>query len=562
MARAEKNIKPLIVNLNELAEREGDVSFQKSEDVNPLALLAWTLLFCLWSLPFFFGGRGDFSNSVVKCVFYAAIFGSLIFSFRKKLMAKNESSPSFSAKTFLLFVPLFVYLLFQVVPLPMGLVSLISSNTALAYQKVNSDFAFLSLDPSASLSAFSWLFLFVALYALLLEVPYVARSIKAQHSSRSRKSKTVFFSPVSRQYDEFSEVIHSVLIKVSLLCAVIGVTHLVLQLPALFGIFSFREDFQVTWRAHWPFVNANQLAVMLEVGLMLSCVNFLRERQLKMLSLTHHEDRGLLKSIEALFYSFEKQVLSLGIMLILAIGLVLTMSRAGIILAFLGMTALWIFYKSNPIVMISPIGFVSKTGAGNSTKKEFIKTLCKNLLPPIMIGILVFSFIGEDSTYDLSSRVDETFNPNASAPRSTINKITWNILSRNSIFGVGLNSWASSASEFSTGDTIGWKLDYAHNDYFQLISEIGLLGTTLLLAPILCGMRVFFRLNLSFLAPVQKVYLFGSFLAFLVPALHAVVDFPYHLPLLSLSIGSAFLAFFAISFVFARGKPCVNVIRN
>jgi len=232
-------------------------------------------------------------------------------------------------------------------------------------------------------------------------------------------------------------------------------------------------------------------------------------------------------------------------MFILGIGLILTMSRAGIGLTFLGMSLLWVIYKFNPVVMIAQNE--DKMRRSNLNKNSGINKIIyffKISVFPLLLFSFFLAYLGADVSSRLSSRVDQTVLHGGDASRDSLNKISWSIFNLNPLFGIGLNNWHHAADQFSTDDTVGWHLDYAHNDYLQLLSEIGLVGLFLVMLPMKLAVRNLLFLREIHLGPVRKVFIFGLCLSFLVPALHAFVDFPYHLPILSMGI---FLLFLTIS---------------
>ena len=130
--------------------------------------------------------------------------------------------------------------------------------------------------------------------------------------------------------------------------------------------------------------------------------------------------------------------------------------------------------------------------------------------------------------------------------RSLINAHTWSGISAFFPIGAGLGSYSVAFQRFQTPSLLGF-VEYAHNDYFQLLFETGLAGVIVLLllaaAAVLAG-RSLWRAydDTERRSPALACY-FGA-LAF---AIHACFDFPAHIPsiaiiatlLFSASINSA-----------------------
>ena len=67
--------------------------------------------------------------------------------------------------------------------------------------------------------------------------------------------------------------------------------------------------------------------------------------------------------------------------------------------------------------------------------------------------------------------------------------------------------------------------EYAHNDYVQLLAELGLAGAGILLAMLACGARHLWRQRVW-----RQPHLLFILLALLVTTAHAWVDFQFHNP--------------------------------
>lgn len=526
-------------NFDNLMPIEDDPNFNKEKNdtlLTPLFLrLGWCgsfFILSMYVLPFFFGGRGGLVQGVIKIVLFCVVF--LSYAYPIYLTFKDSESyvlSKLSLRYFLPFVPLLLVFLFQVIPIPLAFLDYLSPEVSLSYKKAGADSGFLTINRNETLSAFSWFFIMAMCLNVCLQLPYVV--MKVGNSLRNSKKKAVLFAPKAREYDFLSEVFQKTLIRVSLFCSVIALSHLAFKSNKLFGIFELFPDYQPSFRAHWPFANANQLAVMLEIGLVLSFSRFLRSRYLKLLTMSSvPKQESIGHYLLHIMHSLERHGKDLLVIFILSLGLILTMSRAGIALTCVALSFLWVYYLINPVQLIM-----------NTAKREdirkigFFKTkIFLSIGLPFLCMVGVLSFLGGDVAYNLSNRVSETYDQVGSAPRWELNYVTSRIFYDNLLFGVGLNCWKYFAPAYATDYLAGWKLDYAHNDIFQFISEIGIVGlissfVSILYFALLLG-KVF-RISLS---SVQKFNIISLCTAFLVPIVHSFFDFPFHLPILSFSI--------------------------
>ncbi len=503
----------------------------------------------LGALPLLFGGRDPYYGSLFKSL----VFGLATVSFIVGAFARDfrpfrflfPNTPRF--KTLSIFLPFCLYLILQLIPLPEAISANLNSFAVSSYQTVGDSFSYLSVDLALSKNGAFWIFSFLILYSMLEGVP-LARGMLGSNKKRSRhlnKVEESRFSPESRSYDVFAEVIQTFLIRLSLVCGILGVVHVVVQAKSFLGIFSFSEYYYPTSRAHFPFVNSNQLAILLEVGLILSFGRLLRDRQLKRLVLRSDQEESMLGMIVNLTSQLEKQAVSVLTVLIIALSLVMTMSRTGIVLSILGLTAVWFAYRLWPVALIpsNKSSMRPKLGRGGTIGRKGgsrVKSHALTLLMPVVFIFLVLFMLGDDSTGRVVGRFDRLYEEGGDVSRELLNGVTFRVFKEAPFLGVGLNSWRMVAPQFAPEDLTGWFLDYAHNDPFQLLSEVGLVGFSLLLLPLCFSIfwvvRFFRDSNLS---SVKKVYLSVTLVSFALPFIHSFVDFPFHSPALSLIIFSA-----------------------
>ena len=105
---------------------------------------------------------------------------------------------------------------------------------------------------------------------------------------------------------------------------------------------------------------------------------------------------------------------------------------------------------------------------------------------------------------------------------------TTHLIAAYPVFGCGLGGYQSAFLQFKTSQP-DFDIDYAHNDYLQYLAELGLLGFTLALAPILLTL---FRLRAARTSPspgirVLSLACAGSAVAI---GIHSLADFNLYVP--------------------------------
>ena len=117
----------------------------------------------------------------------------------------------------------------------------------------------------------------------------------------------------------------------------------------------------------------------------------------------------------------------------------------------------------------------------------------------------------------------------AASSRSLMNTHTWTGIAAFFPVGAGLGSYAVAFQRFQTPSLLGF-VEYAHNDYLQLLFETGLIGVVILMLLAVAaakGARNLWR-SLDNQAPRSPAI--ACFLGALAFAIHACFDFPAHIP--------------------------------
>jgi O-antigen ligase len=541
----------------------------------------YTVTFCLFiavlmTMPLFFGGRSEITASTIKALFFSLFFLRALWltyqKTREKGFSLSGSLTFFPEKDAYLYfsycIPLLLFVSFQVLPLPYPVLSFLAPVSAEAYAKAGAfvaggaGYGYISLNPRDTLAGLTWLLSLSLLGAEFLSCHFKKYGYSSRRRSSSKRSRSsAQFAQSSREFDLYAETLQSSLVYTAFICALIAISHLASGAEQLFGMFAPDVIFQGHSRAHWPFVSPNHLAVVLEIGLILSFVRILRDRQLRGLSIEIREDEPFIKRFSKLVSQWEHQAKDIVICLVIFLALFLSGSRAGIFLSVLALTSLWVFYRMYPVQLI---GARRESRRGGSSRRNSKHTFMRGsgrffqiALFPVLLFFVAFFFMGDRSRNQLASRVETGVNEGLDFGRRQLQGISLQVFSSSPLWGVGVNSWKEKAPAFASDELAPWKLDFAHNEYLHFLSEIGLIGLLCALFPVGIAIRRFAKklhLIYGFSIP-QKFYFFGTLAALLVPLLHSFVDFPLHLPATTLCV-------FAVFVLFARNLSRGEILKD
>lgn len=157
---------------------------------------------------------------------------------------------------------------------------------------------------------------------------------------------------------------------------------------------------------------------------------------------------------------------SSSILIVLIIGLLLTQKRAHLVIMAVSLMLIFITYSQNNTEKIKKV------------IKGFVLSL---LVLFIVISLSNYTEIGRI----LFARILESFNDIAEGQDITSNRTNlwihaWNVFLQNPLFGIG---WGNFNDSIIGAVTVYTKMD-THNIYLQLLSETGIIGTTLILLPL------------------------------------------------------------------------------
>ena len=117
--------------------------------------------------------------------------------------------------------------------------------------------------------------------------------------------------------------------------------------------------------------------------------------------------------------------------------------------------------------------------------------------------------------------------------RSLMNAHTWTGIAAFFPVGAGLGSYAVAFQRFQTPSLLGF-VEYAHNDYLQLLFETGLAGVVILALLAMAAVSVGRNLWRSYDAEAPRSPALACYLGALAFAIHACFDFPAHIPAIAI----------------------------
>ncbi|CAM3171220.1 O-antigen ligase family protein [Rariglobus hedericola] len=207
---------------------------------------------------------------------------------------------------------------------------------------------------------------------------------------------------------------------------------------------------------------------------------------------------------------------------LLGIGVLLTGSRAATLLLM-------------AFTLIAFIGFIVRCTLYRSEGRSpwVITVLCAVFA--LFIGLGAY-FLNTGQAFDRIGQLLESGKSDSSvSSRLLARQATWEMAQDNIVTGWGAGSFRHYFPVYQRNyqeiytypgrPDLKFRWEYAHNDYVQLLAELGLIGAGILLAMLVCGAvhlirkRVYLKPHLMFIV-----------LALVITAAHAWVDFPFQNP--------------------------------
>ncbi len=234
-------------------------------------------------------------------------------------------------------------------------------------------------------------------------------------------------------------------------------------------------------RAHWPFINPNSLATVLNLGLIPFAAIALGS-----------DDRRI-------------KIAAASLSLLIYAGLIATASRGGLLAAFIGLGVLLAFNRHRLTVK----GFAPIAAAG----------LAISALLPILSGTNLWRDVGQLAAAGNPSVVD----------RLSLWRAAWRMMADHLWTGTGPGTFSAYYPAYREPMVDQSAGHFAHFDPLQMGVEMGILAPVICYALMIAVMIRTIRALLATQDDMRRLRIAGPFAALLAVAIHAHIDFPLYL---------------------------------
>ncbi len=370
-----------------------------------------------------------------------------------------------------------LYVLFQLIPLPKALVKVLSPETYAFTESYAPDFAslkFLSLSliPSNGLKA-----------ALAL-LPYFLIGFLTIKTIKTRAQIVRMFS---------------VLFAMGIFEAVYGLLELYSRAPRIL----FYEKVHDMNVVSGTFVNRNHFAGYMEMLIPVSLGLILARGGMPSFSGLEWKDKILRLPDKKAMVGL---LLSLGV-IVMSLSLVLSRSRSGVFILVL----IFVLFLSSSIS--------ARGKKANRKRGTWI------FLISVFIVIMVLSLlIGMDATFERFS-----WDRLQREDRTEIWKPTWDMFVDFPVFGTGMGTFGDLYPMMEFDGEI-FTVSHAHNDYLEYLSELGIIGASLLWGGVIfVFVMCFLKWRKRKESPLRGLGL-GGMIAVFSLMVHGLTDFNFHIP--------------------------------
>ena len=253
------------------------------------------------------------------------------------------------------------------------------------------------------------------------------------------------------------------------------------------------------------FINRNHFAAYLELSLpVLLSILFVR-----LVGFTRKQGTGLPRLAALIQHDAGKILFYILLLAVVVVGLVLSLSRGGIVFGF---TTSILFFVLTAV-----------------SSKRFTRSLAWIVLAMCLFGCGIW--FGARPLIDRFSKISSEFV--AERSRVQLYRDTLNIFFAFPATGSGSSTFLEVFPMFQSFDSPGSFYRYAHNDYFQWVSETGAAGVVILVLFIVAGgIRIRLILDRNGPLPVLQI---GIFCGLLACALHSFIEFGLQIPAVAMT---------------------------
>jgi O-antigen ligase len=311
--------------------------------------------------------------------------------------------------------------------------------------------------------------------------------------------------------------------------AVVGLILSVALFEVLYGFYHFQNHLIWGWHNHYTgirfcgtFINSNHLATFLSMAILVVYGLFLGLREKTPVIKDNSSIFAYLKWISRSEYSDKqfRRLALLPLLFVLAVGLIFTGSRGGMVALVMG------------FVLMALLVWTQRWEKG----QIFI------MVGFMIIALLYSLFLGSGAVL---SRFEDVTDP----ARYQAWKASWAIFREFPLLGSGLSTFGDLFYHYEPVNFNGSYFLYAHNDWLQLLAETGIVGFSL----VVLAWLVFFTHLTQKWRQRRSTWArglgLGGIAALGAGVLHALVDFPFHIPACSLLFASiAAITYLAVSY--------------
>ena len=397
--------------------------------------------------------------------------------------------------------------LVHLVPFPVLWLSYLNPASAEYYRLAGLEWGFIGLSSYHSLLALTW-FISLSVFVFLV---YQANP-ELESSVGDARARSLLFEST----DRFSELIRILIVCAGFFCS-IGAIFLMSDTHYA------QSDYLVTGsqlRISWPFANPNHLALFLNISfaVYVHCVvSFYNEIWQGDVA---YENKGFKELLMDYFRRgtgpFRDSLLFF-VGLILITALAFTRSRTGLVVLITTFCLIGVFVFKR---------FLSFRSNGFQQNKLYSRLTVIVVVALTVLGCLsvLFSGVGVDFIFGRFQAEHQR----SLGERLHLLELTFLVVRDNPIFGVGVGSWHAAVQPYASDLVSNFTLDYAHNDAFQFLSEMGafgLLGAILITICILRSSLVTLLTN-----PYARLEILSTLWPVLIFFAHSCTDFPFHIP--------------------------------
>jgi len=434
----------------------------------------------------FFGAMHTYVYTLLALLVLLATLLLVLKGIRKDYRARNYQLRIQKTALDWFFVAMLGLMVFQMVPLPPGLLKVLSPDTWVVWEK-----SWPALAVIDGLPEKTWCTLANYLYPVRMSlVRWLVYGF--------------FFFGLLRVLNSRRRIQALIYLVLAIGC-----------FEALYGLMqAYSGEPHVLWkslsnqrRASGTYINNNHFAAMMQMGVLLAVGFVMALADRKRVKNSGRKRKPTLKTRLSAFWSSEQQpqkrLLILFSGVVMGLGLIFSASRGGIVAGLGGLLFLT---------------FILTFGKGYKRGSVIFLAL--------FLGIAVYAVnIGVDVVVGRFSKVEETFQR-----RGNLAKATFAIFQDRPLAGVGVGNFKYAFPKYQPVSHKKMFVRYAHNDWAQYLSETGILGMCLLLGGmgfyLFKTVKLWQKRNDPFAVSLGAVTL--AVMAAL--AVHAFYEFNLHIP--------------------------------